>query len=412
MFTRFLLVTVLLLSVVTSARHVQARKQTPQTAAEILVLTHANVIDGVSAQRLCGATVIVRAGRIESVSTNAAASPANATVIDLQGRWLLPGLIDAHTHIADLAVARAALASGVTTARNMGIPHFTDIGMRQLHRNGRADLPEMLSAGYHLYPQPAEGLFLDFPQFHDLMAGLSGAANLRRVTRAQLERGVDFIKVNATDRAGQPHSDPRKQLYSQAELTAIVEEARRANIFVAAHAHGDEGALAAVRAGVRSIEHGTYLSEATLDEMKRRGTYLTPTIATMAEMLEPRNGAVLQLRGKQMVPRLREATALAWRKGVKLLAGTDTDYGATSNFRMVHELMELQSTGVTPMAALQAATSTAAECFSLAPRTGSIKASLEADLIVVERNPLEHLGNLQEVLLVINNGRIAINRLR
>jgi imidazolonepropionase-like amidohydrolase len=311
-----------------------------------------------------------------------------------------------------LAAARAALASGVTTARNMGIPHFTDIGMRQLHRNGRADLPEMLSAGYHLYPQPAEGLFLDFPQFHDLMAGLSGAANLRRVTRAQLERGVDFIKVNATDRAGQPHSDPRKQLYSQAELTAIVEEARRANIFVAAHAHGDEGALAAVRAGVRSIEHGTYLSEATLDEMKRRGTYLTPTIATMAEMLEPRNGAVLQLRGKQMVPRLREATALAWRKGVKLLAGTDTDYGATSNFRMAHELMELQSTGVTPMAALQAATSTAAECFSLAPRTGSIKASLEADLIVVERNPLEHLGNLQEVLLVINNGRIAINRLR
>jgi imidazolonepropionase-like amidohydrolase len=412
MFTRFLLVTVLLLSVVTSARHVQARKQTPQTAAEILVLTHANVIDGVSAQRLRGATVIVRAGRIESVSTNAAASPANATVIDLQGRWLLPGLIDAHTHIADLAAARAALASGVTTARNMGIPHFTDIGMRQLHRNGRADLPEMLSAGYHLYPQPAEGLFLDFPQFHDLMAGLSGAANLRRVTRAQLERGVDFIKVNATDRAGQPHSDPRKQLYSQAELTAIVEEARRANIFVAAHAHGDEGALAAVRAGVRSIEHGTYLSEATLDEMKRRGTYLTPTIATMAEMLEPRNGAVLQLRGKQMVPRLREATALAWRKGVKLLAGTDTDYGATSNFRMAHELMELQSTGVTPMAALQAATSTAAECFSLAPRTGSIKASLEADLIVVERNPLEHLGNLQEVLLVINNGRIAINRLR
>ncbi|HMV50217.1 MAG TPA: amidohydrolase family protein, partial [Blastocatellia bacterium] len=288
MFARFLLVTVLLLSVVAGARHVPAIKQTPQAAAEMLVLTHANVIDGVSAQPLRDMTVIVRAGRIESVSTGGAA-PVNATTIDLQGRWLLPGLIDAHTHIADLAAARAALASGVTTARNMGVSHFVDIGMRQLHRNGRTDLPEMLSAGYHLYPQPAEGLFLDFPQFHDLIAGLSGAENLRRVTRAQLERGVDFIKVNATDRAGQPQSDPRKQLFSEAELTAIVEEARRANTFVAAHAHGDEGALAAVRAGVRSIEHGTYLSEATLDEMKRRGTYLTPTIATMAEMLEPRN---------------------------------------------------------------------------------------------------------------------------
>ncbi len=412
MFVRFLLVIVLLLSVMTGARHVLATKQTPQAAYEILVLTHANAIDGVSAQPLRNATVIVRAGRIESISTAATAAPANATLIDLQGRWLLPGLIDAHTHIADLAAARAALASGVTTARNMGIPHFVDIGMRQLHRNGRTDLPEVLSAGYHLYPQPAEGLFLDFPQFHDLLAGLSGVENLRRVTRAQLERGVDFIKVNATDRAGQAQSDPRKQLYSEAELTAIVEEARRSNIFVAAHAHGDEGALAAVRAGVRSIEHGTYLSEATLDEMKRRGTYLTPTIATMAEMLEPRNGSALQLRGKHMVPRLREATALAWRKGVKLLAGTDTDYGDASNFRMANELMEMQSSGVTPMAALQAATSAAAECFGLAQRTGSIKVGLEADLIVVERSPLDQLGNLQDVLLVINNGRVAINRLR
>ncbi len=412
MFSRFLIITLLLLSVVTGARHVLATKQTPQASAEILALTHANVIDGVSAQPLRDATVIVRAGLIESVSTGTTAAPANATVIELKGRWLLPGLIDAHTHIANLAAARAALASGVTTARNMGVPHFVDIGMRQLHRNGRTDLPEMLSAGYHLYPQPAEGLFLDFPQFHDLLAGLKGVENLRRVTRAQLERGVDFIKVNATDRAGQSQSDPRKQLFSETELTAIVEEARRAKVFVAAHAHGDEGALAAVRAGVRSIEHGTYLSEATLDEMKRRGTYLTPTIATMAEMLEPRNGSALQLRGKHMVPRLRQATAMAWRKGVKLLAGTDTDYGETSNFRLANELMEMQSSGVTPMAALQAATSVAAECFGLGQRTGAIKTGLEADLIVVERSPLEQLGNLQDVLLVINNGRIAINRLR
>ncbi|MFN0111667.1 MAG: amidohydrolase family protein [Blastocatellia bacterium] len=412
MFARLLLVAVLLLFVVTITRHSAAEKQAPQTFTEILALTHANVIDGVSAQPLRDATVIVRAGRIESVTPGSASTPVNATVIDLQERWLLPGLIDAHTHIADLTAARAALASGVTTARNMGIPHFVDIGMRQLHRAGRADLPEILSAGYHLYPQPAEGLFLDFPQFHDLMAGLSGVENLRRVTRAQIERGVDFIKVNATDRAGQPHSDPRKQLYSEAEMAAIVEEARRANIFVAAHAHGDEGASAAVRAGVRSIEHGTYLSEATLEQMKQRGVYLTPTIATMAEMLEPRNGATLQLRGKHMVPRLREATALAWRKGVKLLVGTDTDYGATSNFRMAHELMELQSAGVTPMATLQAATSAAAECFGLEKRTGAIKAGLEADLIVVERSPLHQLGNLQDVLLVINNGRVAINRLR
>ncbi|MDX2031243.1 MAG: amidohydrolase family protein [Blastocatellia bacterium] len=389
-----------------------AQRSTAQAPAETLALTHVNVIDGFGERPMRDATIIVRGGRIESVSTDGAALPAGATAIDLQGRWLLPGLIDAHTHIADLSAARAALASGVTTARNMGVSHFVDLGMRELHRAGRTDLPEMLAAGYHIYPHPAEGLFLDFPQLHDLMGGLSGAANVRRVTRAQLDRGVNFIKVNATDRAGQPQSDPRKQLFSEEELAAIVDEARKSNIYVAAHAHGDEGAAAAVRAGVRTIEHGTYLSRQTLELMKQRGAYLVPTVATMAEMLEPRNGAALQLRGKHMVPRLRETTALAWQMGLKMLAGTDTDYGAASNFRIAHELMELNRAGVPPIDAIRAATSSAAECFGLAQRTGSIRPGLEADLIVVERNPLDQLGNLQDVLLVINNGRVAINRLR
>lgn len=380
-------------------------------AADALALTHANVIDGVGDRPLLDATVLIRAGRIERIATGAPVVPADATVIDLRGRWVLPGLIDAHTHIADLAAARAALASGVTTARNMGVSHFVDLGMRELHRAGRTDLPEMLSAGYHIYPHPVEGLFLDFPQLHDLMGGLGGVDNVRGVARVMLDRGVNFLKVNATDRAGQPQSDPRKQLFSEAEMAAIVEEARKSGIFVAAHAHGDEGAAAAVRAGVRTIEHGTYLSEATLDLMKQRGTFFVPTIATMAEMLEPRNGVALQLRGKHMVPRLRETAALAWRKGLPFLAGTDTDYGATSNFRIAHELLELHRAGVPPMAALRAATAVAADAFGIAARTGRLQPGLEADLLVVERSPLDQLENLQDALLVINNGRIAVNRL-
>lgn len=373
----------------------------------VIVLTHANVIDGIGNEPMRDATITIRDGKIASISTGTVTTPAGAQIIDLQGRWVLPGLIDAHTHIGDMASARAALLSGVTTARNMGISHFVDIGIRELNRRGVSDLPDMLSAGYHVYPSPREGLFLDFPQLSDLMGGLRGIEAVRRVTRAQIERGVDVIKVNATDRAGTVSTDPRKQLYSEEEMAAIVEEARKAKLYVAAHAHGDEGGYAAVRAGVRSIEHGTYLSRKTLELMKERGTWLVPTIATMAEMIEPRNDVALQIRGKHMVPRLRETAVMAVKMGVKIAAGTDTDYTSTSNFRLVNEMMELVRAGMTPMEAIKAGTAYSADCLGIDGRTGRIKPGLEADLIVVERDPLSYLESALDVLMVVNNGRIA-----
>jgi imidazolonepropionase-like amidohydrolase len=390
-----------------------SRIATSQNETASLVITHANVVDGVSNEPLRDVTVIVRDGKITQIGQ--ADAPAGAAALDLKGKWLLPGFVDAHTHIATLAAARLALQSGVTTARDLGVNHFFDIGIRELNRAGTADLPEIIAAGYHLRPRPAEELFVDLPKLAELMGKqVSGTENLRRIVRAQIERGVNVIKIMATERAGLPDTDPRKRVFNDEEIAAVVDEARKSGIYVAAHAHGDEGAYAAVKAGVRSIEHGTYLSDQTLVLMKERGTYFVPTIATVVDLIEPGgdyDNAILSIRGRHMLPRLREAVAKASKMGIRLVAGTDTSYGPQSNRRIPHEVIELVGAGMPPMAAIKAATSVSAECLGIERRTGTIKPGLEADLLAVERDPLSDIKNLQDIILVVNNGKLAVNRL-
>ncbi len=383
-------------------------------AQETLLIVNANVIDGASAQPIRGAAVLVRGGKIEQILEGKVEAPAGATVIDLQGKWLLPGFIDGHVHVSDLAAARRALASGATTVRSQGVAHFLDAGLRDLHRAGAADIPDVLAAGYHVRPRMDENLSVSFPALRDLAGGVSGAENVRRAVRAMVERHVDVVKILATERAGLPDTDPRKRTFGDEELRAAVEEAAKKNIPVSAHAHGDEGAAAAVRAGVKTIEHGTYLSEATLRLMKERGACVDPTIATVADLIEPGgdyDNAVLSIRGRHMLPRVREMTARAWKLGVKIIAGTDTGYGPNSNRRMPHEVAEFVALGMPPMDAIKAATSLAADCLGIGARTGAIKPGMEADMIVVERDPLADIVNLQDVLVVINDGKVALNRL-
>ena len=404
-----LLILLLLICALASAsRPLQAQ------ATNYLVITHANLIDGVSAAPIMDATVFIRDGRIEDVVPGPAAIPARGTVVDLKGRWLLPGFVDAHAHLADPAAARRALASGATTVRCLGVNHFVDIGFRELNHAGVADIPDVVAAGYHVRPHPAEEFFLNMPKMKDLMSGVSGTESVRRMVRAMIERGVDVIKIMATERAGLPDTDPRKRVFTDEELTAAVDEARKSGVYVAAHAHGDEGAAPAVRAGVRSIEHGTYLSDQTLALMKEKGAYLVPTIATVMDLIDPGgdyDNPILAIRGRAMLPRVRETTAHAWKLGVKIVAGTDTGYGPASVRRIPHEIIELVNIGMPPMDAIKAATSVAAACIGVDKRTGAVKPGLEADLIVVERNPLADISAIQDVIVVINNGKVAVNRL-
>jgi imidazolonepropionase-like amidohydrolase len=233
------------------------------------------------------------------------------------------------------------------------------------------------------------------------------------MVRALVERGVNCIKIFATERAGLPQTDPRKRVFSDEELAAAVDEATKLGVPVAAHAHGDGGAAAAVRAGVRSIEHGTYLSDATLAAMKDRGTFLVPTLSfTTGYAISggPERNPAVMARSRAMAPRLRETTSRASRLGIKIVAGSDGRYD--DERRLQDELAELVDNGCRPIDAIKAATSVAAECLMIGERVGAVKAGMEADLIAVSGNPLEDINAMRDVILVINNGHIAVNRLR
>jgi imidazolonepropionase-like amidohydrolase len=385
-----------------------------QPSTEVLVLRRANLIDGISERPLHGMTVVVRAGRIESISRNAVRAPDGAKIIDLGGRWLLPGLIDAHAHLRDQDSARAALRSGVTTARSLGVPHFADIDIRERHRAGAADLPDVVAAGYHVRRRLAKEFFLDAPQLSRMAHGISGPDDVRLAIRVMAGRGADVIKVMATERAGLTDTDPLRRVLDDAEVAAAVAEAKSAGLPVAAHAHSDEGARAAVLAGVRTIEHGTLLSGETLALMRERGTCLVPTITFWQDMLDPGGGydhPDLAARAKEMLPRVQQATALAWKMGVKVATGSDMRYDASGARVVAHEIAELVGAGMPPMEAVKAATSVAADCIGVGGRTGAIRPGLEADMIVVERDPLEDVRTLRNPVVVINDGRVAVNRL-
>jgi imidazolonepropionase-like amidohydrolase len=402
------LVAALVAPEVLSAQRVGAPPPQEPTA-----LVNANVLNVRNGRISPNATLILRGGKIASIGSEPA--PPGITVIDVKQRYVIPGLFDAHTHIANLRAARTALESGVTTVRSAGVAAYFDVGLRELVKKGALAGPDFLAAGYHVRPQLAEEAFLTDPVLSPFMnGGVTTPDAIREAVRVNLSHGVDWIKTTSTERAGLPETDPRRQLYIETDIKVMVDEAATKGIPVMAHAHGEEGALAAVQAGVRSIEHGTYLSEDALRLMKQKNTYLVPTYATVVDLVQPGgdyDNRDLHLRGSHMLPRLRETVQRAHKLGVRIVAGADTGYGPNSVTRISHEIAAFVEIGMTPLEALQAATTVAADLFAMSARAGAIEPGLEADLLVVERNPLEHVRTLEDPLLVVSNGRVVVNRL-
>lgn len=382
-----------------------------QSAEPDLAVVGGLVLD-VRAGTFSRADVLSADGRITAVGEGAEV-PEGIPVVEADGRFVLPGLIDAHTHADRLSQVRRALESGATTLRSASVGSYRDVAIGRLVSEGFLDGPDYLGAGVFVTPNLGEARLASESLF-----GLSGAVeteeDLRLLVRVNAENGVRAVKTRATERAGLPDTDPRKQVFTESQLRAIVEEAAALGIPVLCHAHGDEGARAAVLAGVASIEHGTFLTEETLRLMAERGTVLVPTYTTLVDLDEPGGDydhPVLTLRADFMVPRMEETLRMARELGVRVVAGSDTSYDPESVSRVGVEVANFARLGFSPIEAIRSATLYAAELLRIDEDTGTIEVGKEADLIVLAENPLDHPAAIQDVVAVVSNGRIALNRL-
>jgi len=381
-------------------------------AQEKIVLFNVNVIDGLNSTVQEDMMVFISNRKIESIK-NIGSKPKGYKVIDLNGMYLLPGFIDAHTHISSLDAAKRALQSGVTTARSASTSSFQDVSIREMVKARKLVGPDMIASGIFVTPNLGETILADV-RLANLVNGVNKENELRKLVQINADRGVDFIKTRGTERAGLPNTDPRKQTYTEKQLSIIVNEANKYNIPVMAHAHGDEGGYAAVKAGVRSIEHGTYLSKRTLSLMKEKGTYLVPTFTTVVDLTEPGgdyDNPVLFIRGQHMLPSLESTVKTAYKMGVKIATGADTRYGPNSTTRVGMEITNFVDLGMKPIDAIRSATIIGAELLMIADKTGTIEVGKEADLIVVTKNPLMNIRTIQDVVFVMSNGEIAFKRI-
>ncbi len=383
--------------------------------AQDIDLVNVTLIDGSGAAPRQDVTVSVRGGKITAITDQAPAATDGVRRIDLGGRYLMPGLIDAHAHIESPAAALRALQSGVTTARVLGDTFLQAMGTRDLVRAGHVPGPELLVSPGHIRPKPGLAFFMVYPQFGDALEGeLRGPDRIAEATRAFIAKGADVIKVGASERAGLADTDPRKPELTEDEMRAAVTEAAKKGLYVAAHAHAREGAANAVRAGVRSIEHGTWVDDETLAEMKRRGTFFVPTLAVMSPLGDPRGNSpddvAIRLRTQAMMGPVRAAVRKAHQLGVVVATATDGSYGDddTGSIRIAHEIAMLREQGFTPLESITAATRDAARVLGIESRTGTVRVGLEADLVAYDGDPLSDSNTFFEPRLVISNGNVVV----
>jgi len=415
------------------------------------VISNGRLLDCIGNEPLEDVSIVIEDGVIKEIYSGRKPISSGATIVDVGGKTVMPGLIDAHDHPAmtELVPQKAAnepplyivlgminnlkriLKAGFTTARDMGGAHWS---LRRAIEDGLIKGPRLLIACVILSPTGGHGdenlhgerLFHnDLRRIRTFGQLCDGEAECRKAAREQIRNGADHIKIVATGGIASPNDEPWHLQFCEAEIKAIVEEAESVGLYVAAHCEHDSGTRKAVKCGVRTIEHGLFLSEDTAKLMKEKGAYLIPTLASMwwGMTYGPEIGAAeWALRqykeplgpGK---PDALEAGALAIQlaRKVGVPVGSGADYISSPSFGS--EAMELKlktESGMTPYEAIKSATIVNAEIMRMTDKIGSLEAGKWADIIAVDGKPDEDINALVEIdniRLVMKKGEVLKNTL-
>ncbi|NOX50439.1 MAG: amidohydrolase family protein [Gammaproteobacteria bacterium] len=401
--------------------------------AETLLLTSDRLLDVSTGRMSQNVQVLVVDGKIASINPDLV--PAEARLIELGDRTLLPGLIDSHVHLtssganfraqiltenaAEAALrgaqsAQVTLMAGFTTVRDLAqlIPSSTliAVALGDASNKGWIVAPRIITAGHALsitggqidpsmWVASAEGL-LELGPAYGIADGID---EVIKATRYQIKHGARVIKMAVTAGIMMQQEGVAAQQYSEAEIRAVVEEAGRHGIRVAAHAMGAKGINAAVRAGVASIEHGWMLDNESIRLMKKNGTYLVPTTSMLSRISFDNMPASVRAKAEVVFPLAKQSLINAFRSGVKVAMGSDASmipHGENAT-----EIVAMVDLGMAPLQAIQAATLNAADLLGKSDR-GRVEVGLLADLTAVDGNPLEDITTLLDVVFVMKGGEI------
>jgi imidazolonepropionase-like amidohydrolase len=409
----------------------------PSASAQRIVLRAARMLDVVTARMVPNPVIVVDGDRITSIEATA---PAGTTVVDLGDVTLLPGFIDAHVHLdlddgvspqvrtamftqntaeatlRQVRNARTTLHAGFTTVRDMAQIHpsldLISVAVSDAGERGVIDAPTIVACGHalsitggHIDPAMFAGAAEGVLELDTRRGIADGVDQVVAAARYQIKHGARVIKISATAGVMSLETLVGAQQYTEAEIRAAVEEAGRHDIPVAAHAHGTEGIKAALRAGVASIEHGSFLDDEAIGLMKARGTYLVPTIGLSRILPLDKLPPPVRAKAESVLPKMQANLRRAAAARVKLALGTDAPLVPHGdNAKEFSALVELG--GMAPIDALRAGTVDAAALLRL-PDRGRLAAGLRADIVAVAGNPLERIAATEDVVFVMKAGKVV-----
>lgn len=404
--------------------------------AQKTILHCGKLIDGISDQVQSKMSVIIEGNKIISVESGYTRGGSGDTVVDLKNKTVMPGLMDMHVHIesestptsqingyvlndADVAYdaqvyAERTLMAGFTTVRDLG-GTGVNVSLRNAINAGKVVGPRVYTAERAIattggHADPTNGAKADLMGDPGPKEGVVNSyEEAKKAVRQRYKNGADVIKITATGGVLSVAKDGQGPQFTMEELKGIVEMANEYGFVTAAHAHGDEGMYRAVAAGINTIEHGTFMSERTMDKMKEMGTYYVPTISAGKYVVEKAKipgffPPIIVPKALEVGPQIQETFAAAYKRGVKIAFGTDS--GVAPHGTNGKEFIFMVEAGMSPMEAIKSATKTAAELLRVQDAYGSVESGKMADIVAVDGDPIQDISVMTKVSFVMKDGKV------